>query len=167
MPEHIHWLIREPQKKNPSTVMQALKLGLARRVLAQAKRQRNPSQSVRVRAATHLAEAILRFQRVDCGGGAVFAPTSLQNPTATSQRVGSPKDESPNRNRCVTATAPTTGCPVGHFSKSEVVTKLRWWLDQWKNSHRISPGGATKLSPALQRWEEWKDQSSPGGTAQF
>jgi REP element-mobilizing transposase RayT len=26
MPEHIHLLISEPQKKNPSTVMQALKL---------------------------------------------------------------------------------------------------------------------------------------------
>ena len=45
MPEHIHLLISEPQKKNPSTVMQALKLGFARRVLAQARRQRNPSQA--------------------------------------------------------------------------------------------------------------------------
>ena len=76
MPEHIHWLIREPQKKNPSTVMQALKLGLARRVLAQARRQRNPSQSVRVRAATHLAEAILRFQRVDGAQASGEAPLS-------------------------------------------------------------------------------------------
>ena len=45
MPEHIHLLISEPQKKNPSTVMQALKLGFARRVLAQARRGRNPSQA--------------------------------------------------------------------------------------------------------------------------
>jgi len=45
MPEHIHLLISEPQKKNPSTVMQALKLGFARRVLAQARRRRNPSQA--------------------------------------------------------------------------------------------------------------------------
>ena len=37
MPEHIHLLIRDPQKKNPSTVMQALKLSFARRVLAQAR----------------------------------------------------------------------------------------------------------------------------------
>src|SRR5271166_2872410 len=44
MPEHIHLLIREPQEKNPSTVMQALKLGFARRVLAEAKRKRNPAQ---------------------------------------------------------------------------------------------------------------------------
>ncbi|SRR5258708_836223 len=45
MPEHIHLLISEPQKKNPSTVMQALKLGFARRVLAQARRRRNLSQA--------------------------------------------------------------------------------------------------------------------------
>jgi putative transposase len=45
MPEHIHLLIGEPQEKNPSTVMQALKLGFARRVLAEAKRKRNPAQS--------------------------------------------------------------------------------------------------------------------------
>ncbi len=32
MPEHIHLLISEPQKKNPSTVMHALKLSFARRV---------------------------------------------------------------------------------------------------------------------------------------
>jgi putative transposase len=44
MPEHIHLLISEPQKKNPSTVMQALKLGFARRVLAEAKRKRDPAQ---------------------------------------------------------------------------------------------------------------------------
>ena len=45
MPEHIHLLISEPQKKNPSTVMQALKLSFARRVLAEARRRRNPSQA--------------------------------------------------------------------------------------------------------------------------
>jgi REP element-mobilizing transposase RayT len=74
MPEHIHLLISEPQKKNPSTVMQALKLGFARRVLAQARRRRNPpqpvaSQPLRPRGATRLAKAIpslrLGFQRLD------------------------------------------------------------------------------------------------------
>jgi REP element-mobilizing transposase RayT len=45
MPEHIHLLISEPQKKNPSTVIQALKISFARRVLAQARRRRNPSQA--------------------------------------------------------------------------------------------------------------------------
>src|SRR5260370_16622057 len=45
MPAHIHLLISEPQKKNPSSVMQALKLSFARRVLAQARRRRNPRQA--------------------------------------------------------------------------------------------------------------------------
>lgn len=40
MPEHIHLLVSEPdeQETTPSTVMQALKLGFARRVLAEARR---------------------------------------------------------------------------------------------------------------------------------
>ena len=45
MPEHIHLLIGEPQLKTPSTVMQALKLSSARRVLASAKRRRHPGQA--------------------------------------------------------------------------------------------------------------------------
>jgi putative transposase len=45
MPEHIHLLISEPQEKSPSTVMQAVKLGFARRVLAQARRERSPAQA--------------------------------------------------------------------------------------------------------------------------
>ena len=67
MPEHIHLLIGEPQEKTPSTVMQALKLGFARRVLAQARRQRNPAQGrpVRPRPAAYLAEAVLRLQRME------------------------------------------------------------------------------------------------------
>src|SRR5208283_4948905 len=36
MPEHVHLLIGEPQEKTPSTVMQALKLSFARRVIAEA-----------------------------------------------------------------------------------------------------------------------------------
>ncbi|MBZ5613004.1 MAG: transposase [Acidobacteriia bacterium] len=46
MPEHIHLLISEPQGKTPSTVIQVLKLGFARRVLAQARRRRNPAQAI-------------------------------------------------------------------------------------------------------------------------
>lgn len=46
MPEHIHLLISEPEVKTPSTVMQALKLGFARRILAQARRRCNPAQAV-------------------------------------------------------------------------------------------------------------------------
>jgi len=45
MPEHFHLLISEPQERTPSTVMQALKLGFARRVLIQMGQRRNPSQS--------------------------------------------------------------------------------------------------------------------------
>jgi len=33
MPEHFHLLISEPEKSNPSVVIQALKLGVARRIL--------------------------------------------------------------------------------------------------------------------------------------
>jgi putative transposase len=43
MPEHVHLLIGEPQVKTPSTVMQALKLGFARRVLAEARRLGAPT----------------------------------------------------------------------------------------------------------------------------
>jgi REP-associated tyrosine transposase len=46
MPEHIHFLISEPEVKTPSVVMQAPKLGFARRLLAQARRRRNPAQAV-------------------------------------------------------------------------------------------------------------------------
>jgi putative transposase len=45
MPEHVHLLISEPQWKTPSTVIQALKIGLARRVLAQARRRSHPAQA--------------------------------------------------------------------------------------------------------------------------
>jgi putative transposase len=44
MPEHFHLLISEPQERTPSTVMQALKLGFARRVLFQMRRRRNAAQ---------------------------------------------------------------------------------------------------------------------------
>jgi putative transposase len=45
MPEHVHLLVSEPQQGNPSKVMQAVKLGFARRVLAQQRRRRNPLQA--------------------------------------------------------------------------------------------------------------------------
>jgi REP element-mobilizing transposase RayT len=67
MPEHIHLLIGEPQVKTPSTVMQALKLGFCatRSGAGEAATQSNSSCSVRRAPATHLAETVLRFQRVD------------------------------------------------------------------------------------------------------
>ena len=46
MPEHIHLLVSEPQEHTPSTVMQALKLGFSRRVLAEQRRRRNPAQAL-------------------------------------------------------------------------------------------------------------------------
>ncbi len=39
MPEHIHLLISEPEKGDPSRVMQALKQGFARRVLSPMRRR--------------------------------------------------------------------------------------------------------------------------------
>ena len=43
MPEHFHLLISEPEKSNPSVVIQALKLGVARRILAARKRRKKRS----------------------------------------------------------------------------------------------------------------------------
>jgi REP-associated tyrosine transposase len=40
MPEHIHLLIDEPEKGDPSKVMQAIKQGFARRVLKQIRKRR-------------------------------------------------------------------------------------------------------------------------------
>jgi putative transposase len=45
MPEHFHLLISEPHERSPSTVMQALKLGFARRVLIQMARHRNAAKA--------------------------------------------------------------------------------------------------------------------------
>ncbi|MGA8153221.1 MAG: transposase [Terriglobales bacterium] len=44
MPEHIHLLISEPAKGNPSRVMQAVKPGFARRVLRQMRKRRVAAQ---------------------------------------------------------------------------------------------------------------------------
>lgn len=45
MPEHVHLLIGEPERGNPSVVMQALKQGFARRLLARLRRDAEPRQS--------------------------------------------------------------------------------------------------------------------------
>jgi putative transposase len=45
MPEHVHLLIGEPRRGNPSVVIQALKQGFARRVLAELRRTADPGQS--------------------------------------------------------------------------------------------------------------------------
>ena len=44
MPERFHLLISEPERRNPSVVIQALKLGVARRILAARKRKQNEKQ---------------------------------------------------------------------------------------------------------------------------
>jgi REP element-mobilizing transposase RayT len=60
MPVHVHLLISEPQESNPSIVMQALKLGFARRILVKAKRRSHPAQAALFEhAPAHLAEAVL------------------------------------------------------------------------------------------------------------
>jgi putative transposase len=52
MPEHFHLLITEPQRRTPSTLMQALKLGFARRVLAPTRR--HPEQAILWENAAHI-----------------------------------------------------------------------------------------------------------------
>ena len=57
MPEHFHLLLSEPQGRTPSVVMQALKLGFARRVLAERKRRRNPAQGEMFEPSHHIWQA--------------------------------------------------------------------------------------------------------------
>ena len=45
MPEHIHLLVSEPPQRTLSTAIQALKLGFARRVLAEQRRRRRSAQT--------------------------------------------------------------------------------------------------------------------------
>jgi putative transposase len=44
MPEHVHLLLSEPQRANPSVVMQALKQGFARRLLRRLRSKHNVCQ---------------------------------------------------------------------------------------------------------------------------
>ncbi|HLW89038.1 MAG TPA: transposase, partial [Terriglobales bacterium] len=44
MPEHVHLLLGEPQRGNPSKVMQAIKQGFARRLLRKLRAGDNPRQ---------------------------------------------------------------------------------------------------------------------------
>jgi putative transposase len=68
MPEHFHILISEPEKANPSVVIQASKLGVARRMLSARKRreQRKAAGGTldETCAAAHLAGPLLRLQRL-------------------------------------------------------------------------------------------------------
>jgi putative transposase len=47
MPEHIHLLINEPEKGDPSEVMQAIRQGFARRVLGQRRKRQKAAQGER------------------------------------------------------------------------------------------------------------------------
>ena len=44
MPEHVHLLISEPERAHPSVVMQAIKQGFARRLLARLRKAENLQQ---------------------------------------------------------------------------------------------------------------------------
>src|SRR5262249_44877017 len=53
MPEHVHLLVSEPDKRTLSVVMQALKLGFARRVLADQRRCQSSRQASLFDCKTH------------------------------------------------------------------------------------------------------------------
>ena len=54
MPEHFHLLITEPQTGTPSTVMQAVKLGFARRILASTEKRTGAMQPVLRKGHAHV-----------------------------------------------------------------------------------------------------------------
>jgi putative transposase len=56
MPEHIHLLVSEPQQRALATAIQALKLGFARRLLAE-ERRRHPGLETRETRGTHVWQA--------------------------------------------------------------------------------------------------------------
>jgi len=53
MPEHFHLLISEPERSNPSVVIQASKLGVTRRILASRKRRESRSPSLWQDSSSH------------------------------------------------------------------------------------------------------------------
>jgi putative transposase len=57
MPEQVHLLISEPEKKNPSVLVQALKLGFARRLLGAAPRRHRRQPSLFDHAPRHIWQA--------------------------------------------------------------------------------------------------------------
>jgi putative transposase len=60
MPDHIHLLIGEPEKSNPSKVMQAIKQGFAGRVLkSERKRRKSAQQELFAAGRTCVAAKIL------------------------------------------------------------------------------------------------------------
>jgi len=66
MPEHVHLLVSEPPGRRLSAAIQAVKLGFARRVLAEQRRRHHTPQRDRFehKCRARLASALLRLQRV-------------------------------------------------------------------------------------------------------
>ena len=144
MPEHFHLLMSEPQERIPSTVMQALKLGFARRVLAQLRSpQFGPSVAVRTHSTAYLAETLLRLQCLEwsqaCRETALHAPQPgeawpggvpgtlaleqfprlclRRGRAGQGQRVASPQDEDSTASR-ITPTPSDASYPITRFSKT-------------------------------------------------
>ena len=66
MPEHFHLLISEPERANPSVVIQALKLGVVRRLFLTPKAPEQRAVKLFDNfTLKHLAEALLRLQCVE------------------------------------------------------------------------------------------------------
>ncbi len=68
MPAHVHLLFSEPERANPSVVMQALKQGFARRLLRKLRSGIDPRQgslwNEAPRSGAHLATPLLRLRGV-------------------------------------------------------------------------------------------------------
>jgi hypothetical protein len=67
MPEHVHLLLTEPERGNPSVVMQAIKQGFATLAFPVAQERPRPTTSAVERTGRtrpHLAASLLRFRRL-------------------------------------------------------------------------------------------------------
>ena len=80
MPEHIHLLISEPEQGDPSRVVQAVKQGFARHVLRPWRAKTGTEKSILCGDSARLAEAVLRFQRVERGQAGGEAAYMHRNP---------------------------------------------------------------------------------------
>ena len=65
MPEHVHLLLGEPERGNPSVVMQALKQGFARRLLRQRRSTVDPRQGKLARSASIEEEHVWQHRFYD------------------------------------------------------------------------------------------------------
>src|SRR5438128_2753410 len=88
MPEHFHLLISEPEKGNPSVVIQALKLSFVRQLFRTSrKKQCDNPKLFEDRSPRHfLAKALLRFQCVE--RAQTRRETTLHSPQPSQARIG-------------------------------------------------------------------------------